>query len=186
MRRSIFLSLLLLLNAGIFTACSQPSLEAENAQILRECFSGPQWRSMEFSAPSDAMGISPLGEESDRETTRREKIREASRLAGATPPILPGEQPEAKLPAAPRLAQWTKRSYLPGSDSHGYAMTFFAYVKAEDFSDVYSAWVSVVPQVEEPEGTGLVGNPKGDQFVYSVEDSPEEILGDMEAYFQGT
>ena len=186
MRRSIFLSLLLLLNAGIFTACSQPSLEAENAQILRECFSGPQWRSMEFSAQSAAMGISPLGDKSVRESARRDQIREASRLAGAESPILPGEQPESELPAPPRLAQWTKQAYLPGSDSRGYSMTFFAYVKAEDFSDVYSAWVSVVPQVEEPEGTGLVGNPKGDQFVYSVEDSPEEILGDMEAYFQGT
>lgn len=186
MRRSIFLSLLLLLNAGIFTACSQPSLEAENAQILRECFSGPQWRSMEFSAQSAAMGISPLGEESDRETARREKIWEASRLAGAESPILPGEQPESELPAPPRLAQWTKQAYLPGSDSRGYSMTFFAYVEAGNFEKVYSAWVNVVPQADEPEGTGLVGNPKGDQFVYSVENSPEEILRDMEAYFQGT
>lgn len=143
-----------------------------DARVLQSLFYQPQWEQYDFSKRVlPMMNIAPYFSDASPPS-----IIAASKDAGITSPILP-TYPEA----LPETAVYYFAVFRETLDTrHGYELRFYAFADREDLTKIYSIWITAIPFAPLDGSVHLL---EKQEFIYSVNDSPQSILEDMQAYF---
>lgn len=141
-----------------------------NARALQSLFHQPQWEQYDFSKRVlPMMNIAPYFSDASPPS-----IIAASKDAGVISPILPADD-------LPETAAYYFAVFRETLDPrHGYELRFYAFADRKDLTKIYSIWITAIPFSSSDGSMHLL---EKQEFIYSVNDSPQSIREDMKAYF---
>lgn len=170
---SILLILVVFLLFGYgYLSKHKSTMESKTIEMMEYYFHQPQWKRIHFSNKLYDGNIAP----SISKEMKEDEVIEASRAAGIENPVLP--VPED----IPEGAQFYSAALGQGlEDGSWYQLRFYLLADEEEKDKLYSIWVAAVPS-ETSRQNGFT--PTGDEFIYSVLDTPDKIKEDMAEYFK--